>query len=117
MKMDSPLQYAQLPTFQYQSFESHYQTFDGSTLKYSFYPVTAASSSDPLTTPKDQNNNNNPDAEPPAAAESAPETAPEEGPNDPPAEPSSPEAGGMSLSNSRTVPFISFHMLYWSIRC
>lgn len=115
--MDCPLQYAQLPTFQYQSFESHYQTFDRSTLKYSFYPVTAASSSDPLTTPKDQNNNNNPDAEPPAAAESAPEAAAKEGSNDPPAEPSSPEAGGMSLSNSRTVPFISFHMLYWSIRC
>lgn len=96
--MASPVQYAQLPTFQYQSFERHYQTFDRSTLKYSFYPVAAASSSDPLTTPKDQNNNP-PDAEPTAA----PEAAPEESPSDSPAEPSPPETSGMLLFNSTTA--------------
>lgn len=53
------LQYAQLPKFEYQTFERQYQTFDRQTLQFSFYPVTAAASSDGLTSDKDQDTTNN----------------------------------------------------------
>jgi hypothetical protein len=52
------LQYAQLPKFEYQTFERQYQTFDRQTLQFSFYPVTATSS-DGLTSDKDQDTTNN----------------------------------------------------------
>lgn len=41
--MGSPIQYAQLPEYTYQSFENEfrYQTFDPSTATYSYHPVSA----------------------------------------------------------------------------
>lgn len=37
--MEQPFPYAKLPVFKYQTFERQYQSFDRSTLKFSFYPV------------------------------------------------------------------------------
>ncbi|OJJ40376.1 hypothetical protein ASPWEDRAFT_206693 [Aspergillus wentii DTO 134E9] len=76
-------QYAQLPKFEYQTFERQYQTFDRHTLQSSFYPVNDSSSSDLTPDNKDQDNN---PAEPAPPAEDAPV---DEGSSSPPA-----EAGG-----------------------
>ena len=87
-----PVQYAQLPKFEYQTFERHYQTFDRQTFSFSYYPVNTAST-DHLTPPKDQDNNNNP-VEPDNAP--AAETTPTEGSDSAPADGStSPESEGM----------------------
>lgn len=65
--MGSPIQYAQLPTYNYHSFEDQfsYQTFDRSTAQFSYHPV----STDLLTT---NNQDNKPDS-PEAEKEQAPE--------------------------------------------
>ena len=106
--MAQPIQYAQLPNYEYQkTIERHYQTFDPHTLKFSYYPVHSAST-DGLTPNKDQGDTDAPAAESPKD-EPAPDPAPatEEGTDSPAdASSSSPEAGGMlsrhfALSTSR----------------
>lgn len=88
--MGHPIQYAQLPAYEYPSFEIHYQTFDRHSLKTSYYPVTSLDS-DPLTPEKNQDNN------PPAAEEASPPADnPEESSTSSPADTSSsPDAEGM----------------------
>lgn len=61
-------QYAQLPKYSYHSFEKQYQTFDRSTLQFSYYPVVSKTSG--LTGGKVQDNNE------PSATEPAKEPAP-----------------------------------------
>jgi len=92
--------YAQLPKFQYQPVQRHYQTFDYNTASYYTYPIAP---SDDLTAPKVQDDNG-PSAEP---EETSPaEAAAEEPAAEPAAEPSSspdesaasPENGGKCLT-------------------
>ena len=106
-----PVQYAQLPKFEYQSFERHYQTFDRQTFQFSYYPVTATST-DNLTPAKDQDNNNPVEPEKDPAAESTPE----EGSDSTPADSSaSPESGGMlylpSLHSLGPRQHVSFYLI------
>jgi hypothetical protein len=61
-------QYAELPKYSYHSFEKQYQTFDPSTLKFSFYPVVSKANG--LTGGKVQDNKE------PSATEPAKESAP-----------------------------------------
>lgn len=60
--MVSPVQYAKLPKFEYQTIQPQYQTFDRRTMKFAYYPVNSVASTFPLTSEKDQdeNTNNNP---------------------------------------------------------
>lgn len=115
--MAQPIQYAQLPNYEYQkTIERHYQTFDPHTLKFSYYPVHSAST-DGLTPNKDQGNTDAPAADPPKD-DPVPDPAPaiEEGSDSPAdASSSSPEAGGMLMhplslatSNLPTI-FLAYH--------
>lgn len=61
-------QYAAVPKYTYHSFEKQYQTFDRSTLKFSYYPVVSNTSG--LTGGKVQDNKE------PSATEPAKEPAP-----------------------------------------
>lgn len=61
-------QYAALPKYTYHSFEKQYQTFDRSTLKFSYYPVVSNTSG--LTGGNVQDNNE------PSATEPAKEPTP-----------------------------------------
>ena len=74
--------YAQLPKYEYQSFERRYQTFDRNTSKFSYYPIVY-SNADRLTGGKDQDNKD-PNSEeskegPAAAAAEEPSNSPNEG--------------------------------------
>ncbi|KAE8379660.1 hypothetical protein BDV26DRAFT_158647 [Aspergillus bertholletiae] len=72
--MGKPIQYAQLPKFEYQTFERQYQTFDRHTLQFSYYSVASASTDD-LTPDNDQGNN-------PAEADNIPEEGLSNSPTD-----------------------------------
>lgn len=50
-------QYAQLPVFQYQTFERQYQTFDPKTLQFSYHPILHTTTG-PLTPVNDQDKAN-----------------------------------------------------------
>ncbi|KAB8260132.1 hypothetical protein BDV32DRAFT_54407 [Aspergillus pseudonomiae] len=91
--MGKPIQYAQLPKFEYQTFERQYQTFDRQTFQFSFYPV-ASTSTDDLTPDNVQGNN-------PAEAGNVPE----EGSSSSPADTaSSPEAAGKLIHKLSLYP-------------
>jgi hypothetical protein len=105
------LQYAQLPKFEYQTFERQYQTFDRQTLQFSFYPVTATSS-DGLTSDKDQdttNNATNPEEGP------SPESAPvEESSSSPDDAAPAPESEGTYACQSPPL-FIWVHLAHFRV--
>ena len=91
--MGNPIQYAQLPKFEYQTFERQYQTFDRHTLQFSFYPV-ASTSTDDLTPDNDQGNN-------PAEAGNVPEEGSSSSPTD---TASCPEAAGKLVHKPSFTP-------------
>lgn len=66
--MGQTFQYAKLPVFQYQNFDTQYQSFDRNTLKFSFYPVIEKPSQS-LTPDKNQDDK-------PAETEKDPPDAP-----------------------------------------
>jgi type IV secretory pathway VirB10-like protein len=103
------LQYAQLPKFEYQTFERQYQTFDRQTLQFSFYPVTATSS-DGLTSDKDQditNNATNSEEGP------SPESAPVEGSSSSPDDAApAPESEGTYACQPPPSHFIRVHLAH-----
>lgn len=76
-------QYAQLPKYEYQTFERRYQTFDRNTYTFSYHPILN-SNADRLTGGKDQDNKDpsseEPKQEEPAApAAEQPSSSPTEG--------------------------------------
>lgn len=89
-----PMQYAQLPKFEYQNFqtfEPRYQSFNLNTFSYSYYSIP--SPSDPLTPEKTQDNN-----PPPADQDPPPSNGPDEGSTTAPDDgSSSPDAASMYL--------------------
>lgn len=92
-------QYAQLPKYQYQTVERHYQTFDRNTLAFSYYPIihTAA---DLLTDGKSQDDKEPSAAEPEKESASA-EAKPEEPSNSPDESAASSEPAGMYQTRSK----------------
>jgi hypothetical protein len=88
-------QYAALPKYSYHSFQKQYQTFDRSTLEFSYYPV--GSKANGLTGGKVQDNKK------PSATEPAKEPAPaadakaEEPTSSPDETSSTPEPAGMCI--------------------
>jgi hypothetical protein len=94
-------QYAQLPVFQYQTFERRYQTFDRQTLEFSYHPVIPGTTG-PLTPENDQDKvgletQKGPDTNPPAIDESSTEPSSS-------ADSSSPESDGKF---PRNTPFLT----------
>ena len=89
--MGSPIQYAQLPQYSYQSFDDNlqfrYQTFDRYTAQFSYHPVSA----DNLTA---NNQDNKPDA-PEAEKDQAPAPDAPQKDKSSSENASSPEAEGM----------------------
>lgn len=85
-------QYAELPTYTYHSFEKQYQTFDRSTLKFSFYPVVSKASG--LTGGKVQDNKEPSAIEPPKESTPAAEVKAEEPSSSPDESSSTPEPAG-----------------------
>lgn len=89
-------QYAAVPKYTYHSFEKQYQTFDRSTLKFSYYPVVSNTSG--LTGGKVQDNTE------PSATEPAKEPAPtaeakaEEPTSSPNESPATPEPTGKYMT-------------------
>jgi len=85
--------YADVPQFQYQSFERHHQTFDTGSLTFSYYPIVPINSNtDNLTEGKDQDNPTASDAEP--KKEDAPVEPPSEEPSKPEESSPNPESPG-----------------------
>lgn len=95
--------YAQLPTYQYQPVERHYQTFDFNTSSYYTYPI-APSITNVLTAPKVQDDKG-PSAEPEKETPPA-EAAVEEPTSSPDESPTSPENGGKCLTLDTTNAYI-----------
>lgn len=80
--------YADIPQFQYQSFERHHQTFSSGPVTYSYYPILPTNTNaNHLTEGKDQDNQTATDAEP--KKEDAPVEPPPEEPSKPAEESSS----------------------------
>lgn len=74
--------YADIPQFQYQSFERQYQTFDIGSFTFSSYPITPTNTNaNRLTEGKDQDNQTATDAAP--QKEDAPVESPAEEPSKP----------------------------------
>lgn len=80
--MASPIQYAQLPTYNYHSFggQFRYQTFDRSTAQFSYHPVSA----DILTTDNQDNKTDSPEAEKEQAPEGTQKDEPSSSTDDAP---------------------------------
>ncbi len=94
-------QYATVPKYTYHSFEKQYQTFDRSTLKFSYYPVVSNTSG--LTGGKVQDNNEPSATEPTKEPAPAAEAKAEEPTSSSDESPATPEPAGKYITSTKSL--------------